>query len=124
MKTFQQVDPDTTRQVFALVPDFYKKTNNKFIAPVTPDGRFQIKIGVNGKLDLYEVKTGKMLASLIALDENDWVVTDPAGRFDASPNAHKLMHYVIGLEPIDFDQIKDRYYTPNLLQKILKRRRP
>ena len=69
---------------------------------------------------MFEVKSGKLLASLIALDENDWVVIDPDGRFDASPGAQKLMHFVVGLEPVDLEQIKDRYYTPNLLQRIFK----
>lgn len=30
------------------------------------------------------------------------------------------MHFVVGLEPVDLEQIKDRYYTPNLLQRIFK----
>jgi len=117
LKSYQTDDPATVREVSNIVPDIYR---NNPLEPITLDGRFQIKLGENGRFNLHQVKTGKLLVSLIGLDEHDWVVIDPDGRFDASPNAQKLMHYVIGLEPIDFGQIKDRYYTPNLLQRILK----
>jgi len=113
----QTDDLNTTREVSAVVPDFFEKSDDE---PITPNGRFQIKQGVNGKLDLYEVKTGKMLASLIALDEEDWAVVTPDGLFDASPKARQLMHYIIGLEPISLAQMKDVYYVPGLLQKIFK----
>jgi len=91
-----------------VVPDLFEKNDDE---PITPNGRFQIKQGVNGKLDLFEVKTGKMLASLIALDEEDWAVVTPDGLFDASPKARQLMHYIIGLEPISLAQMKDVYYV-------------
>ena len=64
-------------------------------------------------------RTGKQLATLIALDSTDWVVTTPTGLFDASPGAMKLMHYVQGLEVIGLNQLKERYYEPNLLAKII-----
>ena len=62
------------------------------------------------------MKTGLLKASLVLLDENDWVVIDPFGRFDASPNAEKLMHYVLsskerGYEVIAFAQLS--YATTN-----------
>ena len=117
IKSFNVNDPNTVSEVLAIVPDYYQKSA---YAPITPDGRFQIKGSDNGKLKLFEVKTGKLLASLFAIDEDDWVVIDPEGRFDASPGAQKLMHFVVGLEPVDLEQIKDRYYTPNLLQRIFK----
>jgi uncharacterized caspase-like protein len=48
------------------------------------------------------------------------VAITPAGLFDASPGARKLMHYVAGLEPIQLEQMKDAYYVPGLLAKIIK----
>jgi hypothetical protein len=60
------------------------------------------------------------LATLVSIDKDDWAVTTPPGLFDASAPARKLMHYVIGLEPISLDQMKDVYYVPGLLQKIFK----
>ena len=118
IKSLPQNDPKTAGEISAVVPAFYGKDNND--QPISPDGRFQIKMGENSRLNLFDAKSGKLLASLIALDKTDWVVVDPEGRFDASAGAQKLMHFVVGLEPIDLEQIKDRYYTPNLLQRIFK----
>jgi WD40 repeat protein len=68
------------------------------------------------------------IASLVPLDRDDWAVVDPQGRFDASPGGMMSMHYVVvrqtgrgapSLEPIDLDQLKNRYYEPGLLAKLL-----
>ncbi len=116
LKSYQRGQPNTAKEVFVIVPDFYKKSESN---PVTSDGNFQIKRSEKDSLDLVEFKTGKLLASLIALDETDWVIITPDGRFDASEGAQKLMHYAYGLEVINLEQLKEMYYEPGLLQKLL-----
>lgn len=63
------------------------------------------------------------IVTLIVLGENDWAVIDPVGRWDASDGAQKLMYYSLatpdGYEIIDFSQLKERYYEPDLLPKLL-----
>ncbi len=59
------------------------------------------------------------MASLVIKDQDDWVVSDQTGRFDATPAAQKSMHFVIGLESIALEQLKERYYEPGLLSKII-----
>ncbi|MGA9773037.1 MAG: caspase family protein [Blastocatellia bacterium] len=135
LKSFEYDNPNTAREVFAIAPGFFQKRygergkepgefsyfyNIRNSQPITADGKFQIKVSENGKLDLFEFKSGKLLASLVALDENDWAVVTPEGLFDASPDARKLMHYVVGFEPISLDQMKEVYYVPGLLQKIFR----
>lgn len=66
-----------------------------------------------------DAETGAELARIIALDRTDWVVFTKDGRFDASENAQKLLHYSYGTEIISLEQLKEMYYEPNLLQKIL-----
>src|SRR5205814_210671 len=82
------------------------------------DGKQIVSGSWDTKTKIWDSETGKELASLIALDEGDWAVTTPDGLFDASPAARKLMHYVIGLESVSLDQMKDGYYIHGLLQKI------
>jgi hypothetical protein len=72
-------------------------------------------------MKLWDVASGRELASLFSLDRSDWAVVDPQGRFDASPGGMHLMHWVVGMEPIDFTQLKERYYEPGLLNKVFKR---
>src|ERR1043166_1821239 len=73
----------------------------------------------DGTTKFWDAEKGKELATLTLLDERDWVVLGPGGRFDASPNAMKLMHYVYGLEVITLEQLKDSYYEPGLLTKLI-----
>jgi WD40 repeat protein/uncharacterized caspase-like protein len=72
-------------------------------------------------------KTGdKPVATLISLDKEDWVVITPDSRYDASPNAENLMHFVIsdpqtGYEIITLDQLKSKSLTPYLLKEIFEK---
>jgi WD40 repeat protein len=75
--------------------------------------------GGDTKIKLWNTKSGQELASLIALDKADWAVVTRDGRYDASPAAMELMHWVVGLEVISLNQLKVRYYEPNLLPKLL-----
>lgn len=70
-------------------------------------------------LKLWNTESGQEIASLIGVGKNDWVVTAPNGLFDASPGAMKLMHYAVGLELIELDQLKERYWRPGLLKAML-----
>ena len=84
------------------------------------DGKILISGGMDSTIRLWDIKSGKEKAKLLSSNDAEWIVINPDGLFDASPNARKLMHYVIGLEPIALEQMKDLYYVPNLLQKIFK----
>lgn len=44
----------------------------------------------------------------------------PNGRYDASRGGDvSWLHWVVDNEPINFSQLKDRYYTPRLLARLL-----
>lgn len=121
LKTYPHISYVNFPEIRAVVPKlFYEENVWQTYFPFSPDGRFKFQPGENGKLNLFEADTEKLLATLISMDEGKWVITTPEGLFDASPGARKLMHYVIGIEPIALEQMKDLYYVPGLLQKIFK----
>ncbi len=74
----------------------------------------------DGTIRLWDCKNKNEYATLIALDTLDWVIATPAGLFDASSEAMLKLKYRVGMEMIDIDQLKERYYEPGLLQTILK----
>lgn len=120
LQTFRPDDPNTVREVFAVVPDFYSRN-------VTPDGRFHIEWGENGQLNLYELKTGKLLASLIAMDEMDWLVITPEGFFDGMPNAWKQLTWRFNHDTFDYGAVElyfNEFFYPNLLQDVLAGKSP
>ncbi len=117
IKSFAPDDPDSMREVFSVVPD-YRFINYE---PIRKDGRFQIRRGDNEKIDVYAVNTGKLLASLIAVDTIDWAVVLPDGRFDGSPNAWKLLSWRLSDRLYDIAPIEaffNEFYRPGLLQDI------
>jgi WD40 repeat protein len=85
----------------------------------SPDGRVLAAVQSTGSILLWDVATGAELAMLVRLDESDWAVVDPQGRFDASPGGMESMHWVVGNETLSLSQLKDRYFEPGLLAKVL-----
>ncbi len=92
---------------------------NNYTNIVNINGR-KIKFLQDGaRIKFINPETEQEIATLIAIDAQDWVVYMPDGRFDASEAAQRLMHYSYGMEVINLEQLKEMYYEPNLLQKIL-----
>jgi hypothetical protein len=116
LRSLSVEDPDTQRQVEAIVPALYSG------GPDSPTigGRFSIFLGEGGRLNIHGENDALPAASLVSLGQDDWAVVTPDGLFDASVRARKFMHYMTGVEPIALEQMKDLYYVPGLLQKILK----
>lgn len=83
-------------------------------------GDILVSGGNDTKIKLWNVEYGKELGTLYAVGHHDWVVATPDHLFDASPGALSFMHWVIGLEPIEFSQLQDRYYEPGLFSKLLE----
>ena len=86
----------------------------------SPDGR-HLAIGSRDcTTRIWNVATGEELCTLVGMPNGDWAVVDSAGRFDASNGGDvEGLHWVVGDEPIELAQLKDRYYDPGLLGKKL-----
>ncbi|MCU1267895.1 MAG: (Myosin heavy-chain) kinase [Acidobacteria bacterium] len=107
-------------------PEDWAHWDGKFSDRVATFNGRDIRAEADGnKILLIDTTTEDELATLIAVDKNEWTVVDPDGRFDASRGAERLMYYVLNTpevdyEVIDFNQLKLRYYEPGLLQKLFK----
>lgn len=86
---------------------------------ITEDAKYVISGSRDSATNIWDVQTGKKLVTLVAVDAEDWVVLHPSGLFDASPGAMQKMHYVVGLEVIELDQLKNRYWQPGLLATLM-----
>lgn len=54
------------------------------------------------------------------IDSLSWITIHSSGLFDCPPNSFNELYFVQGLDIIPLSSLKDRYYEPNLLNKILK----
>jgi len=88
----------------------------------SPDGHTLATGSFDGSTRLWDTGTGSELASLVGFDHGDWAVVTPEGHFDASEGGRRQLHLVLGLEPIDLEQMKSRYWVPGLLQQIMERK--
>ncbi len=86
-------------------------------------GQFVLTSSSDYTCKIWHVEKEEELATLITIDFLNWIVTTPSGLFDASPGAMNLMHFIVNYENvwevIDLEQLKARYYEPNLLRKLL-----
>lgn len=82
-------------------------------------GKYVLTGSRDNTAKIWDRASGKEIATLIVLDSTEWAVTTPAGLFDASPGAMNLMHFVVGTEVVDLEQLKERYYEPGLLGKLM-----
>ena len=86
----------------------------------SPDGRFMITGSLDGTMRLWQVATGNEICRLVSFRDGTWAVVDPQGRFDASNGGDvEGLHWVVDNEPIELAQLKERYYEPGLLAKLV-----
>jgi len=88
----------------------------------SPDGRLVLTGSADTTTRLWDADTGKQLATLLSFDKGGWAVTDSAGRYDSNDpeNTPGLAWVTDSNRVIELKQLKDNYYTPNLLASIMK----
>lgn len=95
------------------------KGHAEMVMDIDRKGEFLVSCAADNTIRLWDFGNQKTLAKFYAFD-NDWAVISPDGLFDASDNATSKMHYVSGLEPLELSQLKERYFEPGLLTRLLK----
>jgi WD40 repeat protein len=84
------------------------------------NGKFFFTDGDDNLIKVWSFKTKELVATLYNLnDAGDWAVTCPDGRFDATNDAMKSMCFVSDLAVTPLESLYEKFYTPNLLPRIL-----
>jgi WD40 repeat protein len=81
----------------------------------------------SAQIRLVNLETKQTLATLIAIDENDWLVTTPEGFFDGTSNAWKQLIWRFSDNIFDYgagELYFNDFYYPNLLQDVLAGKTP
>jgi WD40 repeat protein len=84
-----------------------------------PNGQHAISTTYDGTIQYWDYKSGTELFTCFFPGKKGWVVTTPSGLFDASAGALEAMYFSLGTEIIEMGQLKERYYEPGLLQKLM-----
>ena len=89
----------------------------------SPDGGTLASASGDRTVRLWRVVDGVELATLVTFDDNQWIVTDPQGRFDMSDlDENRRMHWVMPddpFTPVPIEIFMRAYYEPRLLARIL-----
>lgn len=77
--------------------------------------------GLDGMIRIWDLSAPdeSLMGMIIPFEEQEFVVTTTRGLYDATPGASSTLHYVKDGQIIDLDQIKDQYYEPKLLSKLI-----
>lgn len=101
------------------IDQFEEHTNGISCIDFQPQGRFIITGSYDNSIKLWDTQKSKAIATIYVLGEKDWAIVSDEGLFDASEGAMTMMHYIADLEPFELNQLKERYFEPDLLQKLL-----
>ncbi len=83
------------------------------------DGRWLYSGSLDGTLRMWDTATGSCVAVLVSFVDGQWAVADEAGRYDGSGRGDVAgLHWVVGTEPIELSQLRERYFEPGLLKKL------
>ncbi|MBN1951554.1 MAG: caspase family protein [Bacteroidales bacterium] len=81
-------------------------------------GRNMVSCSIDGEIKVWDLKTFLELYTYIQIDRDNWLAKTPQGYFDGSAEALKQINYVSGLEAIPVGSLFEKYYTPNLIDRI------
>jgi len=111
-------DPVNGRLLHTLKGHFSGITSVKF----NPKGTIVATGSYDDKTILWDANTGQQLCTLISLDDNDWVVFTPAGKFDSSAGGRQYLIWRLGNDLFSYKPVaayEKEFYYPKLLEAIM-----
>jgi len=89
-------------------------------AALSQNGQFVVTGSIDSTTKLWDAGSGRVLCTLLAFDNEKWAVFDPAGRYD-TPDGNDAggLHWVVGDKPLVLSKLKDPFYNPGLLAKVM-----
>lgn len=87
----------------------------------TPDNKFLIFCQHSGQLTFYNINSSKEAFSIVFSENGkDYAIITPEGYFDGTEGGIKsTIHVVQGVKPFSLESLFEKYYTPNLLARVM-----
>lgn len=73
----------------------------------------------HGTFELLDLEKEVLLATVKFFENGEWIVFSPNGLFDGSKFGRNAIYYTYGTEVILFNQIKEKYWQPDLLNMLI-----
>jgi len=123
-KTIVTASQDNTAKIWdvetgKLLYSLEGHTNNVTSAIYSHAGETILTASDDGSIIIWDAQTGKKLLQQFIIDGKETVTITENGLFDATSGAMEKMYFVQGLDIIEFSQLKDRYWEPDLWKKVM-----
>lgn len=84
------------------------------------DGNRLVSCDVEGTVKVWDLTSGKELYSRLQISRNEWLAMSTDGSFDGSSKSLEMVNYVSGMEVLPVGSLFEKYYTPGLIEKIMR----
>lgn len=92
---------------------------------ISGDRKFVFTYSIDRTVRIWNIETGKELCRVYSFHNGDWAVVDKEGRFDSSNGGEiNYIYWELGSEKLFLSELKDEYYEPNLLTRVLSSGKP
>lgn len=102
-------------------------TGNIETIAYSPDSKTIVSASADSTIKLWNTDTGQLIVTLMAFDDGNWFVTDPAGRFDCSKCAgggensgKKYIRWRVGNVLFEPDQFFRQFWEPGLFKNTME----
>ncbi|MBN2059091.1 MAG: caspase family protein [Deltaproteobacteria bacterium] len=104
---------------FASARRFTVALINGWVA-FTPDGKRIVYMGSDASFRIFDVATGKEIATLIQFDNGEWLAVTSEGYYNASEKAAQYLNVVYEGKSYSVDRFYDVFYRPDIVAAKLR----
>jgi WD40 repeat protein len=83
-----------------------------------PDGKQVISTG-DASTRIWDISTGEEVASMIAFEDGEWIVTTPNGYYSSSPKGDQYLSVKVKGKDYTIEQLRESFYRPDLVNLAL-----
>ena len=83
-----------------------------------PNGNYVISAG-DASTKIWDVATGEEVASMIAFEDGEWIVTTSNGYYNASAKGDQYLKVKVGGKDYTIEQLREAFYRPDLVKLAL-----
>lgn len=87
-------------------------------ASFSPDGKTIAAITLGGT-HFFDVATGARIASLVAFEDGEWLITTPSGYYSSSEKGDQYLDVAVKGQPYSIAQLRESFYRPDLVKLAL-----
>jgi WD40 repeat protein len=87
-------------------------------AKFSPDGKYVISAG-DASTKIWGVATGEEVASMIAFEDGEWIITTANGYYNSSPKGDQYLSVQVKGKDYTIEQLRESFYRPDLVNLAL-----